>query len=654
MTKLILYVLDYKEDLLFSIIKLKFAGEEIKVTSDRVEIQIKYKHKYYSDYYTEVVTLYNSEDNKIMKEYKLELYFRQTNSYSILLNSKNHFSFDLLIYSEDSDLLPKEIKYEYNNKINSIKIYDSFGIKRVRKFGFINCEKDWIIKCNPDIHFPSFVIQGSYYINIYFKKSNKYSKIINQTSIYKIHLYDDDYNIIDFNLIDEKTKEFFIELPNNILECYEKIKSENSDINEKNTNFMIHMMKIKEKIDENNYDKLSILKDLLPKRINLYLNEREYNICFGYILYIFIYSLCSINYSFIIYGKLLEHINKINAKIKNNLEKLRFILWYTEYILLTKENRNKLISNIYKSVESGKKNISDFNDIEPFKVLLIQDCKENTPYNLAVNFLNKFIRELSEDSFIFEILFLIDSEVSINRTFKNCRMFKLSMISLEQIKQHLFLLIPNIIIRYDRSEQDQNNGSFLRDIGLIRIYEGTLFKMSKDEVDLNIINKEDKEVRFTIPIVMLLFHDCFCHSKIRKRFDSPSYFYNPYDDLTLVFHCDNGECGRLFEFYISPNIDVIKFLKYSYVSMPELLETKYWTCSNREELWDYINKKMKKNKIEITDQLQYFPTNLIKANLDFAERESDYEILTTFLDNTENDSKIRRKYKKKKKIIDCK
>lgn len=454
MTKLILYIQDYKEDIILNIIKLKISGEEIKVTSDKVEIKISYRNKYYSDYYTEVVQLYSKYENKIVREYKVELYFDQINSYGILLNSINNFSFDFLIYSENTDLLPKEIKYEYNSNINSLTTYDSFGTKRVRKFGLINCEKNWIIKSNQDIHFPSYVIQGSYYINIYLKKTNKNNKITKKTSIYKIHLYD--YKIIDFNLIDKNTQNFFIELPKNILEYYEKIKSEKCNINEKNNKFMPFLMKKKIQIDENNYDKLSVLKDLLAKRINLYLSESQYEICFGYSLYLFIYSLCSFNYSFIIYGKLLEHINKFKDKI-DNLEILRFIFWFREYVLLKEGSRSQLISNIYNSIETENEN---FNNIEPFQVLLIQECKENTPYYLAVKFLNKFIKDLNEDSFIFEILFLIDSEVSINRTFKNCKMFKLSMLSLNQIKQHLLLLIPNLIIRFDRSEKDHSDGSF--------------------------------------------------------------------------------------------------------------------------------------------------------------------------------------------------
>jgi hypothetical protein len=165
-------------------------------------------------------------------------------------------------------------------------------------------------------------------------------------------------------------------------------------------------------------------------------------------------------------------------------------------------------------------------------------------------------------------------------------MFKLSMLSLAQIKQNLLLLIPKIMIITDRPKKE-SIGSLITDNGILSIYEGNLFKIGKDLSDLNIMNNKDEQVKYTIPIIMLFLHECFCCFKNRQRFseiDSPSYFYNPYDDYKLIFHSDKGECGRLFEFYISPNIEVIKFLKYSYASMPELLNTEYWTSPNRAQL----------------------------------------------------------------------
>ena len=134
----------------------------------------------------------------------MELYFNQTNSYDIMLNSNNHFSFDILLYYKDPTKLPNEILYE-NEGIHSISNYDSFGLKKSRKFGIINCEKDWIIKSNKEIHFPSYVIQGSYYINI-LSNNNESNELKQKASIYKIHFFKSNY--LDFNSINPNSKKF--------------------------------------------------------------------------------------------------------------------------------------------------------------------------------------------------------------------------------------------------------------------------------------------------------------------------------------------------------------------------------------------------------------------------------------------------------------
>ena len=117
----------------------------------------------------------------------------------------------------------------------------------------------------------------------------------------------------------------------------------------------------------------------------------------------------------------------------------------------------------------------------------------------------------------------------------------------------------------------------LKKIDIIIIACGTVSSNIKDEL----IRK------YSIPIIMVLFHDCFCHGKIRlssEGSESPNYFYNPYDNYEIYYHDENGESGRLFEFYISRNKDDIRFLKYSLEPLPELLDADLWTGKNLDKL----------------------------------------------------------------------
>ena len=88
--------------------------------------------------------------------------------------------------------------------------------------------------------------------------------------------------------------------------------------------------------------------------------------------------------------------------------------------------------------------------------------------------MENFIENLNENSYLLEILYLIDSEASSNRIYKSCRFFHFSLLSLEQIKSHLKLSIPEVIIRYKNSEKSETNGSYIYKYGVTRIYENEI------------------------------------------------------------------------------------------------------------------------------------------------------------------------------------
>ena len=76
--------------------------------------------------------------------------------------------------------------------------------------------------------------------------------------------------------------------------------------------------------------------------------------------------------------------------------------------------------------------------LHEFNLIYPKQCKENTPYKICYEFLYKYINELNEDSFLFEILYLLSSNPTINKLFKNVSHFRLYLFSLPQIKQNLF------------------------------------------------------------------------------------------------------------------------------------------------------------------------------------------------------------------------
>ena len=59
-----------------------------------------------------------------------------------------------------------------------------------------------------------------------------------------------------------------------------------------------------------------------------------------------------------------------------------------------------------------------------------------------------------------------------------------------------------------------------------------LYKL-ENNFDKYLIEEKDTDYRYSIPLIMFLFHECFCHAKIKKTTEgseSPNYFYNPHED----------------------------------------------------------------------------------------------------------------------------
>lgn len=121
-----------------------------------------------------------------------------------------------------------------------------------------------------------------------------------------------------------------------------------------------------------------------------------------------------------------------------------------------------------------------------------------------------------------------------------------------------------------------------------------------------------------------------CHGKIRLRkegSESPNYFYNPHNNYEITFYHYDGESGRIFEFYISPKEDVIRFLKYSLTPLPELLNVNLWVKENLSDLNNIIADKMKNFDMDtISDQrIARFPDGVTDNLLEYAIKDSDYE-----------------------------
>ena len=148
--------------------------------------------------------------------------------------------------------------------------------------------------------------------------------------------------------------------------------------------------------------------------------------------------------------------------------------------------------------------------------------------------------------------------------------------------------------------------------GIIECFEGTRYEMDENELNLILIETEDNECKYTMPLIMIFFHELFGHAK--HRLDccsiSPSHFYNPYNNYKLSFHCVAGESGRLFEFYISPDINIIKYLQFSLFPNKDLLLTKLWVSQDLKELRNIVKEKINIYKFDSEKEIAKFPNGI--------------------------------------------
>ena len=139
-------------------------------------------------------------------------------------------------------------------------------------------------------------------------------------------------------------------------------------------------------------------------------------------------------------------------------------------------------------------------------------------------------------------------------------------------------------------------------------YEGTLYGINDISLNSKIINEEDKECKYTIPLIELFINELF--GQMQLKFDKnylmlPSHYYNLYDNYKLCFNNNYGKNG-LFEFYISNDVEIIKYLKYGLFANRELLNAKLWTAKDLNELRYIVKKKIYYNKFKCQKVVNYF------------------------------------------------
>ena len=520
--------------------------------------------------------------------------------------------------------------------INNYKIEqsDRFGFQNCIRYCLLNCKKEYIKNLGYNIHLNQKYNEGTFLISIKEMKKNIYNiKIFKTRREY--------YNLYSIKKIEDFSK-------SNIHSILSILNTENAKaISSKSNINSCKIIKEQIKLSENEIIDLNNYFDTMKKLINNKFrnikfeeyNENHYNFCFSYCLWKFfskvgtIFMISEFEY-FHSLVKNLRYLNwkeKINAlfffleiKLYENFQKVEsFHLSKNNYEnkygkdyklnsdnipIFTQKIDNALdFDNYIESIKKKEKNIDKYklkrNFINNFyytnvpSILFFSDINKNSAYYQSYNLLKKIIENIKSDSYIFDLLYMINSGTGGNKL-TNEITFKHSLLSEEKIKKELNSLLPKYIFR--ESIPGDYNAYFSPYSKLISVNENSYFNFSIEEGEKMLIEKDDNECKFTIPLLVLFMHEYLGHGKYAfknnlnfLREHSPTHLTINNKDNAVAFYTENkGKYGRIIELYISPYEEIIYYIKYSQDNFKELMDFNLWISNTMDELNYIVAKKI--------------------------------------------------------------
>ena len=557
-------------------------------------------------YYYETISIKYKNIEIINFDYLVHI--NKENNIIIDLDEEKGSSFELLFYAKYAELIPSKVSYK-NEEYN---FFDRYGNKKRERIFFANADPNQL-----------------QYINS--KEMRKYKfNFSNQTYQVLLRIYQKEkFEISMTNMDSYLAYNIKFELPKKKIkkEELENLKQKINDFYNKYIIYTSLNPNMEEEKVIKAYKELKALATDIKKNASYKffedteLYEKNLNFDDGLL------SLFHKNFSLSQFIKLkeakLDNFERIRKKILENKEKEEKLY-------------NKLINDKNTKIEQKIKILrtltifcenSLFSNKKIFGIdyININNLSPDDPYYKSNKMLKKIISELNEDSRLFEAFMYFDSKVIQNILEKNeCKPkvykykdefdrnieikqpefiteYGMSLLTLEEIKQHLLNLLPEIIIKIDTNINMRALFEYQTGIMIINEYImfGDFFENNKTEF-------LEKPGCYIVPISMEILHELLAHGKLRynkENEESPLVIRDSKHDFKVqvlmkeikidLFNkikVNKGETGRVLEHYISENKNVINLLKAK-TDNKKILDTKYWTGTNFEDLHKELKEK---------------------------------------------------------------
>ena len=502
---------------------------------------------------------WDSDDNNAMK-----------NS----INPTKLISVEIIFQTIKNELLPNKIVYD--NK--ELTCFDYFKNKLRQRIGLVNIDPDKLAFIN-EIYddYPNFKFINSTFYQIF-------ARIPLEGNIrYSI-------DKLEYNSNKLNKKKFSIEI--------DKKKSINELLKFRNNFFAFIEKSIKEKLDDNQIKELTTQSNSLDFEYNYYDNILSYNNYDNKDLDIFILMFYYLEFIEIIKLKDKKIIkkNEFMGKISSLIELNQT---YDKYISLVKEYDININDKILIIKAYNKKFINSLisgDNINYITTINIEKENKINPYCKAIDFIKNIILNLKEESRMFEIFLYLDSNVISNllvnkdesliksddilnnkkkeNVGNNPTEYGINMSNIDEVRNHLYKLIPKYIIRID--SELKFNANYDPNSKIMTLNEKKLF--NNNSISLNRIFEKDEENEcYVLPIIIEILHEIFAHGKkrlINDKENTPEEYrdskYN-YDRKKIqkkikisdfnYKKVDYTESGIVLENYISENRRILRWMR---------------------------------------------------------------------------------------------
>ena len=554
-------------------------------------------------------------------------------------DEKNLISVEIIYLTTKNELLPKYILYDKQRIIH----FDTYQNKLRQRVGLFNINPEKLSFIN-DIYskYPDFKFEKetSYKIFIYISNEGNTEYSIDTSELDNHHLYhehDFKINTNKKNSLDLLFKfkqdyfELFIKDPQSSFDTIEDITNKIDEF-EKKYSFLITETDYYENITNyNNFEKIDL--DI-------------FNLMFYYLEFLELIKIRNDEDKKVKLDAKLIYLKKLNED-------------YEKYILEVK-NLNINIKDKLSIIKAYNKKFTDSfksgYQIDYISTLIIEKAIQSNPYKEAINFIKKIILNLKEESRLFEVFLYLDSDTINNLLIKNEEdkiqfidnlgnkkqieyqqnptEYGINMSNIDEIKNHLFKLIPKYIIRIDT--QMKFNADYDRNSIIISLNEKVLFNENSSDLTETFKNKKMSQF-YVLPIVIEILHELFAHGK-KRLIDNKSCSPEAYRDskknykrMSVKRNIKNlgkkvfPESGVVLENYISNNRIVLKWLRTIHGNNKEklLLDVSLWVDKDFSKLEKIIENYIKSDTRFNNENTSLFEIYIHPNDVDYIDYNDD-------------------------------